>query len=1828
MSQLPPGFEYESGLPVGFEPEPLNQQNWSQVANAQIEKRRRERMAKTGQDLNQNEQAAIMDAYREAAGLPMLSNVNTFQRAQHLIASGQGDLLNLARSTSQAFEKQGVTLSGMGVWEPEWARKLNENAEVTNPADMSRFSGAIGSTVASLPILLATGGLGQMAGVFGLQSGLETLQEADTAGVTGPKKYWGALGKGATTAGAIALGGKLGEWATNALTRYSPKFAEWVARYGVQANKPIGEILAQEAAQAGINLPPQITAMLAGTVTSNMITQQTTDPNRQWHEGLGQTALFATAMTLGMHAARAGELARAPRPEVAPTPQRAIGEEAGVENWLQTLPDIQAPIPPGFQALPREGGGEFQEMPRPMESSEVEALRAAETPWEGPSNAPAGPTPEQEAAEALRLATTPWEGEPPGVVRVSKDTLTASKTPEGITTIDQTVPRTFEPRENVSVDVDEALKVHEDTEIASLDAGKDQKAAHLDALEAEHNFVLSQGADPAEYEAFLQPYESKLGRLSPRGNPPIDQRQKIALTREEPEMPPVKLTGQAMPPVPAPLPAPVTRTALPQPKGVVVDERAIAKQPEGKQVGTPHAAYAVAEPGKQNPWIRPTKDLGNKDRTLLVQFSTHLINAGRPRTVADDYYDALYAQRPGYSRPTDFWELPQWIGQTAHNLPKSDVYVVRNMDEAKAFLAKANYGTVAFSALDANAALVRQLAEVVPGKVAIGGYTNLKKFADLPNVKTYDNLPDFIKDQGKTFENGSDYRHFKGTEVQPRLCMSTGCLHKCGFCSMPRTVTETPREAVQQQIKSFGDLNYRLVYLNDKTFGQASNYKDLVDIRSQLEKANPNFEGFIIQTTAAQMKKFPPNFLRDAGIKYVEIGVESYNDPILKEYHKPANEKMIDEATQQIRAEGAKLIPNIVVGFPEETPATYQRTLDYLDRNRDVISHVNVNNLSAYEGTELTAKTGGKVETEQNVVGKSFHTPEQKAAAQAFYDTASKYGIEQLKQPVSPPGEIEYRQAGITGAQMLETVDRLTGGEAGKIVRSFADDVQKTFAPATRGEGGAQAEAALRETGGGMDRKMDQVRDSFKAAHAFVNKGLATPQGKAAMVDFMDRINQGQKQSTPELQSIADGLDTMLKSGRDDVRALGTGALERFYEDYFPKQFKQPGAAAQWASGRSRTLTGPKSFLKHRLDWDLADAIKAGFEPMTYNPVEMAVTKYGELQKYVAGVRALKVLEANGWVVRVQAGKSAPAGWVKIHDKIGLYQEIDPETKKRVPGTFYAQREVADLINNHLSPGLRGKPWFSAIMGAGNMLNQFQLGLSTFHIGFTGVDAMASKWAQAIQRMTNYGDIAGGLKDIMGIPTAPITTAMQGHKAVSEWLRPGTQGKELAQIVKVLEEAGARTHIDELYRTHISDHMMQAFRQGNLFGGVLRGLMLPLELPTRAVMKIAMYQKWGIATDLVRMEMKNNPNITHQELVAMSRKIWDSADNRMGQLVYNNLFWNKTTKDLAMLTTRSVGWNLGTFRELLGGAADIANSARLAATGKRAPLTYRAAYLIAMPTLTAAFGAILQYMFTGKGPAELKDYFFPQTGGLDERGRPARVALPTYMKDIYHYGIDPLQTLSNKIHPLLTMASEMVKNKDFYGVKIRNEDDPFMQKRLDELKYLGRTLIPLSIRNYQKELESGTTPQGAAKAFLGVTPAPKSVGQTEFEQALGQLRAEKAPIGGRTQESADRSALENTIRAAATKKDFGPLREAIQTHKITPTQAREIVRESTETPLQQQIRGVGLPNVMRKYDLATPAEKDSLRILLLKELQSYAKTALPDDVKAMVDLFRQKGIIK
>lgn len=388
---------------------------------------------------------------------------------------------------------------------------------------------------------------------------------------------------------------------------------------------------------------------------------------------------------------------------------------------------------------------------------------------------------------------------------------------------------------------------------------------------------------------------------------------------------------------------------------------------------------------------------------LLCQISTNLINPPK-NDIASRYYNKIWEARKdnGYWKSLHYWELPNWVAIMKYNLPHARFTVVEDIDRFLELINQNHYDLICFSVLEANKNIVRQIVDGHTGRSTfiLGGYIDFNYFRGRGNIEVYHSIPQFIYRLGQDYKPGYNYSDFDGNLCIPRLVMSQGCRNRCAFCTEAKPLIETPRAEIENQVESFRPLKFKLVYLNDKTFGQAKNHIRLPELGARIQEYNPDFDGFIIQTTTTQFVKMPDQFLLDSKIHFVELGVESFNDDILRKYRKPSSVKKIIEASNKLRGLPILLVPDIIVGMPEETLETYHNTLEYVMDHQDVISHLNAYNLSVYKDSEisqwLTINENG--DCNELAVHKSFHADP--TAHQWFHGAILEVGLNLLDRPI------------------------------------------------------------------------------------------------------------------------------------------------------------------------------------------------------------------------------------------------------------------------------------------------------------------------------------------------------------------------------------------------------------------------------------------------------------------------------------------------------------------------------------------------------------------------------------------------------------------------------------------------------------------------------------------------------------------------------------------------------------------------------------------------------------------------------------------------------------
>jgi hypothetical protein len=856
--------------------------------------------------------------------------------------------------------------------------------------------------------------------------------------------------------------------------------------------------------------------------------------------------------------------------------------------------------------------------------------------------------------------------------------------------------------------------------------------------------------------------------------------------------------------------------------------------------------------------------------------------------------------------------------------------------------------------------------------------------------------------------------------------------------------------------------------------------------------------------------------------------------------------------------------------------------------------------LSDVQALQRFAETGARVGP-RGGGGKvlNYYAPEMRDYADWLENEAAKEGV-------------DLSTVNFLGLQSL--YERIAGGRTAQEIREAivgsARDIQNLVTPATSRGPARQTAELMRPELSKMAQSTDRAELALRKARNYFAR-----QSNAANIDFIDKMERGQPQADASLTPVARTIRELFDRKVDEVRALGTGKLEQVIENYFPHIWKDPNRAVavlqRWFG--KRPLEGSKAFLKQRSIDYTTDGIAQGLEPVSYNPVDLTLLKIREIDKYLMAQRTLAAMREEGLTKFVKVTQRPPDGWTKIDDRIATVTYRNDRGELVLSGHYYAPEGAARIINNYLSPGLRKYAGFRSFLNLGNLFNQFQLGFSAFHLSFTSIDAAISKVALGLNQLA-HGDVLKAFKSFVEAPISPATTIMKGSKLYREWFDPTQPGSDMAKMVDAVIEAGGRVRMDAFYRTHYTQAMMDAFRQFKIAGGLLKAPAALAEQFAKPIMEyIVPRQKLGVFMDLARYEMERANVSNPAEMRAVLQKVWDSVDNRMGQLVYDSVFWNKAVKDLGMASVRSLGWNLGTIREIGGAGVDAISQVGRVIKGWRPELTYRMAYTLALPIVVGLIGGTLNYLMTGEPPQELKDYYFPRTGKLDEAGRPVRISIPSYIKDIYHWSTRPGRTALNKLHPMVGTIGEMLTNEDYYSVQIRNADDPFVTQVIDSAKHLLTAAEPFSIRNLERQRElRGTTAEQVA-AFFGITPAPADVSQTPAEKLAIELVRARMPSAPITKEQKAAHEARKALETGLRRKEGIEGMTTEQFASLSPLQIRTAIRRSGRTPLQNLFTSLSAFEALKVYERASGAERDQVAGMLLQKILNVLRNGSPEE---------------
>lgn len=692
--------------------------------------------------------------------------------------------------------------------------------------------------------------------------------------------------------------------------------------------------------------------------------------------------------------------------------------------------------------------------------------------------------------------------------------------------------------------------------------------------------------------------------------------------------------------------------------------------------------------------------------------------------------------------------------------------------------------------------------------------------------------------------------------------------------------------------------------------------------------------------------------------------------------------------------------------------------------------------------------------------------------------------------------------------------------DATSYARSFFADTDKGKAILQKNLGrekriGAQAVFA-------MQKFKSMLNDATIDEQLDLLKWLQDPQSKLSVG----------KQLTPEAQSFVDTFHDWMQHYQKKLQTLPQAQKMNFRSNFVTQLWRQPKGAMAYINqyGAKR---GSGYFTKARVFDDYEAGIRAGFAPVTTNPMELFSRYIENAAQKIAWWESINDAKNNGMVV-YRAVQNAPVGWVEV-------KSMEPLIGQHA----FAPPGLARIFDNYAStpkrfniPGTQIDVLETA-QRAANTATAFKLAISGFHPALETVEGLFSGVSNGITKLKNGRPVAG-IAEVLTSARKPFTSVSRGRRLQKAYLE-GSGTPEMQRVVDALTDA----NYDFMREGGLSDEY-RVSRLPGFIKGWTKGIPMtaggPLKMGIRAFETtmepvFQYYVPWlknQAAYDAMKTYLDAHPNLSNEEFAAYGRKVSNIMDARFGEMNKNNIFWDATSKRMAQTAAISWSFTLGQARQALGAAWDAArlpvklyNKAKGTLPSTEEVWTDRLSYAVAVGLGTALINSVYQYLKTGQLPQDTQDLLHPRTGGIDpSTKKPERATLPNFANsymNIWENG--PGKEAYAKMAPLWQTLIDAGANSDWKGQPIRDPNDTIMAQLQQTAKFaFGNALTPITfgtIVTAKKgtnisaiELEFGLRPAGMR--YTDPTTLKKIISYKEadawYEKRktdINQLRSQK-----------------------------------------------------------------------------------------------------------------------
>lgn len=700
---------------------------------------------------------------------------------------------------------------------------------------------------------------------------------------------------------------------------------------------------------------------------------------------------------------------------------------------------------------------------------------------------------------------------------------------------------------------------------------------------------------------------------------------------------------------------------------------------------------------------------------------------------------------------------------------------------------------------------------------------------------------------------------------------------------------------------------------------------------------------------------------------------------------------------------------------------------------------------------------------------------------------------------------------------------------------------------------------------------------------------------------------------------------------RKYIRAVdpqGNVSFQRSTVQAGPPALRAPTTAPAQPPGpaRGKTLTGGRGYFKSRTFDSYLEPLMVGLDPKYDNLYDLVIADASEKSHYIAGMRYWNALKKTGDVKFFRYGQQ-PADWEKIQDPMGRVVTAIPGTDgpKAIIQEAYAPKKVSTVLNNFLSAGLRGNPWYDFYRAVGDPVRKMGVSFSPFHakvtfnndvaigIGESGVKAVGSLFTgDGKTAMSEAGKLA---KSLSGFQT--VQNMRTAKKATEEFYKPGTH-PEYRALVSDYINAGGRLP-DPKTMNGLVSAVSSAFKEtgkdlgdAHIFKAISDAAdatsapIMQFMVPYAKLMHFAL--KREAATSDFQKQVAGlppgtqvSPSTRQLEWLKMTQDIVKFGDSMYGQLAYDNLNLKNSVKDALFFVVKYPGWNLGSGRWIKSNITGAIGGARAAMGGNPPTLFEKQSlkYTAGLLAKTAIFNTILYYALHGKGPEDPKELFSKGvwTGGYNSDGGKEYVRDADYLRDMVGMSTDPWGTVKSKIPYGFAETIQLLDNSDYFGNRIMS-DQAHWYKWLYQIPghYVGG-IVPYSIQ----QATQGTSTAGKYGQFAGLSKAPQRLSRTPLEAKIADYYLRHAERGRSPEDAAQGKSIADVQKTGAAgnmeefEKGIDKLRKA---GNITEKQADNMRKKAAMGAKKYRFSRLPVEDAIDAFAVGSTEEKKALREIL------------------------------